>query len=87
MLYFYAPPHPGEVIEGVYLKGSGLSLRALALDLQMAPSTLSRLIRGQHGLTPEMALRLERVLGRSAQSWLFLQMQYDLWQLRRHSRF
>lgn len=83
MSNLYAPPHPGELIEQMYLKGNMISLRALAADLQLAPSSLSRLIHGQHNITPAMALRLERVLGRSAQSWLLLQMNYDLWQLRR----
>ncbi len=76
------PPHPGEFITQVYLEPNGLSGRELALNLGVAASTLSRVLKGSSGVTPDMALRLAKALGRSAESWLALQYNYDLWQAR-----
>ena len=78
----YNPPHPGEFIEEVYLKPFGLSSRFLAEKLGVAPSTLNRVIKKQSGVSPEMALRLSKAVGRSPQSWLAMQDNYDLWQAR-----
>jgi addiction module HigA family antidote len=78
------PPHPGEFIRTVYLEPHGLSLRVLAGKLGVAPSTLNRVVSGKSGISPEMALRLARALGRSAESWLAMQNLYDLWQARQH---
>jgi len=77
------PPHPGEFIYEVYLAPYGVSLRKLAELLDVVPSTLTRLIRGQSAITPEMALRLSVALGRSPESWLAMQHNYDLWQARK----
>ena len=77
------PPHPGEFIRTVYLEPFDLSVRMLAERLGVAPSTLARVVSGKSGISPEMALRLSNVLGRSAESWLAMQGQYDLWQVRR----
>lgn len=73
------PPHPGEFIREVYLQPHGISTRQLAVKLGVSPSTLSRLLKGDSGISPEMALRLSRVLGRSPESWLTMQDSYDLW--------
>jgi len=83
----FDPPHPGEFISEVYLAPSGLSARSLAGKLGVTPSTLQRLLNGSHGVSPEMALRLSCVLGRSAESWLSMQHAYDLWQLRKNFDF
>lgn len=80
------PPHPGEFLIAVYLEPNGLSGRELAGKLGVSPSTLSRVLRGASGVSPEMALRLEKALGRSAESWLAMQYSHDLWQARRRSR-
>ncbi|MED5239795.1 MAG: HigA family addiction module antitoxin [Pseudomonadota bacterium] len=77
------PPHPGEFIRDVYLQPCGISTRQLATSLGVAASTLSRLLKGNSGVSPEMALRLNKVLGRSAESWLAMQDQYDLWMARK----
>ena len=77
------PPHPGEFITAVYLEPNGLSGRALASKLGVSASTLSRVLRGSSGVSPEMALRLEKALGRSAESWLALQYNHDLWQAKK----
>jgi len=73
------PPHPGEFIVGVYLEPNGISGRDLAEKLDVAPSTLSRVLKGSSGVTPEMALRLSKAIGRSPESWLAMQDAHDLW--------
>jgi addiction module HigA family antidote len=78
----FNPPHPGEFIAHTYLEGTGLSGRVLAGKLGVTPSTLQRILSGSSGISPEMALRLSIVLGRSAESWLAMQDAYDLWQAR-----
>ena len=78
------PPHPGEFIAEVYLKPNGISGRELAAKLGVAASTLNRVLTGTSGISPEMALRLSKALGRSAESWLAMQVNHDLWQAKRH---
>jgi addiction module HigA family antidote len=80
------PPHPGEFLTAAYLEPNNLSARELAGRLGVAPSTLSRLLRGTSGVSAEMALRLEKALGRSAQSWLALQNAHDLWHAKRTAK-
>ena len=73
------PPHPGEFIKKVYLEPLGVSPRSVALRLQVSPSTFLRLIKGQSSISPAMALRLSKCLGRSPESWLLMQGNYNLW--------
>ena len=80
----YDPPHPGEFIREVYLDPLEVSSRTVAAKLKVSPSTLTRLLNGQSSVTPEMALRLSKTLGRSPESWLAMQNCYDLWQMRQH---
>jgi antitoxin HigA-1 len=75
----HKPPHPGEFIGSVYLEPNGISGRELAAKLGVAASTLRRVLKGSSSVSPEMALRLSKALGRSPESWLALQYQYDLW--------
>ena len=79
----HRPPHPGEFITDIYLVPNGISGRVLAEKLAVAPSTLSRVLKGTSRITPEMALRLAKTLGRSPESWLALQDAHDLWVARR----
>jgi len=78
----YNPPHPGEFITEVYLEPNGISGRELAAKLDVAPSTLSRILKGVSRVTPEMALRLSKAIGRSPESWLAMQDAHDLWAAR-----
>ena len=73
------PPHPGDFITEVYLKPNKLSGRELAAKLGVAASTLNRVLTGASGVSPEMALRLAKALGRSPESWLAMQYNHDLW--------
>ena len=79
----YNPPHPGEFIQATYLEPFNLSCRYLAAKLNVSASTLNRVINMQSGISPEMALRLSKVLGRSPESWLTMQDAYDLWQAKK----
>lgn len=74
------PPHPGEFITQVYLEPNHISGRELAVRLGVAASTLNRVLKGSSGISPEMALRLSKALGRSPESWLAMQYNHDLWQ-------
>ena len=77
----YNPPHPGELIKEA-MEELNLSVRGLALLLKVAPSTVQRILSGQSVITPEMAVRLEAVIGSSADVWLAIQAKHDLWQVR-----
>jgi addiction module HigA family antidote len=77
------PPHPGEFIQATYMDPFGLSCRYLAKQLNVAASTLNRILKGQSAISPEMALRLSKALGRSPESWLAMQDACDLWQAKK----
>lgn len=77
------PPHPGEFILTTYMQPFGVSCRALAAHLNVAASTLNRLLKQQSGVSPEMALRLAKALSRSPESWLAMQDAHDLWTARK----
>ncbi len=74
------PPHPGEFIREVYLEPFSITGRQLASKLGVAASTLNRVLKGSSGISPEMSLRLSKAVGRSPESWLAMQDNYDLWQ-------
>lgn len=78
----YNPPHPGEFIREVYLKPFNISYRSVALKLKVSPSTFLRMIKGQSNVSPAMALRLSKGLGRSPESWLAMQGSYNLWRVK-----
>ncbi|MDP2697490.1 HigA family addiction module antitoxin [Thalassospira sp.] len=78
----FNPPHPGEFIREVYLEPLGMSANEASKKLKVHSSTFGRLIGGKSNVSPEMALRLEAVFGRSAESWMAMQDGYDLAQAR-----
>ena len=77
------PPHPGEFIYATYMEPFDISCRNLAKHLDVAASTLNRILKMQSGISPEMAVRLSRVLGRTPESWLLMQDNYYLWQVKK----
>ena len=81
----YNPPHPGEFITSVYLDPNGISGRELAANLDVAASTLRRVLNGTSRVTPDMALRLYKAIGRSPESWLAMQDNHDLWVARQQA--
>ena len=76
------PTHPGEFISEVYLEPNNISGRELAVSLGVSASTLHRVLNGMSAVSPAMALRLSKALGRSPESWLAMQSNYNLWQAR-----
>jgi len=78
-MIMHNPPHPGAFIKATYLDPFDLSVRYLAKHLKVAPSTINRLINEESAVSPDMAHRLSATLGRSPESWLAMQAQYDLW--------
>jgi len=83
-MVMHKPPHPGEFIVEMFLEPHGVAGRELASKLGVSASTLNRILTRKSGVSPEMALRLSKSLGRSPESWLTLQRDYDLWQARRN---
>ena len=79
------PPHPGLSIRDAYLEPLGLSVTQAAAKLGVTRAALSRIINGKAGISAEMALRLTRAFGGAAETWLKLQMAYDLAQAKRHA--
>lgn len=79
----HSPSHPGELIYRTYIEPyDSITIAGIARELGVNKSTFSRLIAGQSAISSDMAVKLSAVLGRSAESWLQLQEQYDLWQSR-----
>lgn len=73
------PPHPGEIIRELCVEPLDLSVTDAAEALGVTRKTLSTLLNGRAGVSPEMALRLSKVFGRTPEGWLRLQVQFDLW--------
>jgi len=80
----YNPPHPGEIIQELCINALGITVTDAAKSLGVTKDALSALFSGRSGITPEMALRLSKVFGRTPEGWLRLQFQYDLWQIRQN---
>lgn len=80
------PPHPGEVIRELCLDPLGISVTDAAEALGVSRKTLSAIVNGKAGISPEMALRLSIAFETSAESWLTQQSQYDLWQVGTHGK-
>ncbi|MEX0732141.1 MAG: HigA family addiction module antitoxin [Aquisalimonadaceae bacterium] len=75
------PPHPGEVLKGLCLEPLGLSVTEAAEALGVSRKTLSSILNGRAGISPEMAIRLSMAFGTSAESWLNQQSMFDFWQV------
>ena len=73
------PPHPGEVIRKLCLEPLGVTVTAVARSLGVSRKTLSELLNGKSGISPEMAVRLSIAFDTTPESWLIQQMHYDLW--------
>lgn len=80
------PPHPGEVLRELCLDPLGISVTDAASALGVTRKTLSAILNGRAGISPEMAIRLGKAFDTSPESWLNQQMHYDLWKARQHSK-
>ena len=78
-MLMHNPPHPGEVLRGLCLEPLNLSVTDAATALGVSRKTLSAILNGRAGISPEMAVRLSIAFKTSAESWLNQQVQYDLW--------
>lgn len=74
------PPHPGEVLRSLCLEPLGLTVTGAAAALGVSRRTLSAIVNGRAGISPEMAVRLSLAFETTAESWLAQQLQYDLWE-------
>ena len=79
-MLMHDPPHPGAFIRRQCLDPLGLTVTEAAKGLAVSRNTLSLLLNGRLGISPEMAIRLSQAFGGSPESWLQQQLQYDLWQ-------
>ncbi len=80
----YNPPHPGEIIREFCVEALSLTVTDAAKALGVTRKTFSALLNGRSGISPEMALRLSKVFGRSPEGWIKLQIQYDLWKAKQN---
>jgi antitoxin HigA-1 len=80
------PPHPGEVLRELCLRPLGVTVTHAATALGVSRKTLSAILNGRAGISPEMAIRLSLAFDTTAESWLNQQLQYDLWQAERNRK-
>jgi antitoxin HigA-1 len=77
-MLMHNPPHPGTVVKHSLIEGTGLSVTKAAEILGVERITLSKLINGKSGISPEMAVRLSMALETTSQMWINMQAMYDL---------
>ena len=80
------PPHPGEVLWELCLRPLELTVTEAAAALGISRKTLSSILNGRAGISPEMAVRLSLAFGTTAESWMNQQVQYDLWHAERNRK-
>jgi addiction module HigA family antidote len=78
----YDPPHPGEILREDYLRPLGLSISAAHRGLGISRKSLSEIVNSRAGISPAMAFKLAKAFHTTAEFWLNLQTQYDLWKAR-----
>jgi addiction module HigA family antidote len=84
MMTMKTPPHPGETVRYDCLEPLGLTVTEGAKALGVTRQALNNLVNGKSGISPEMALRLSKAFGSSPETWLKMQLDYDLAQARLH---
>ena len=82
MMAMYDPPHPGGIVRRQCLEPLGLTVTRAAEGLGVTRQALSELLNGRTGVSVEMAIRLSKAFGSTPETWLGMQMAYDLWQAR-----
>jgi len=81
----YNPAHPGEVLKEFYIEPLNLTVTEVAGALGVSRKTLSALVNGHYGVSPDMAMRLAKAFGTTAKLWLNMQQNYDLWQAKQRA--
>jgi antitoxin HigA-1 len=79
------PIHPGEILFEDFMKPMGISINALARNILVPPNRISDIVHGKRSITADTALRLGKFFGVSAETWLDLQLEYDLRKLKNSS--
>ena len=83
----FNPPHPGRILKDTVLReDGGISVKEFAEKLGMTRTAISRVVNGKASISPELAVRLAAFLNITAHSWLTMQAEYDLWQIRKKRR-
>lgn len=85
-MLMHNPPHPGEIIRELCLEPLGISVTDAAKALGVSRKTLSAILNGRAGISPEMAVRLSIAFNTSAESWMNQQVQFDLWNAEQHRK-
>ena len=85
-MLMHNPPHPGKVLKELCLEPLGLTVTDAAKGLGVSRKTLSAILNGKSGISPEMAVRLSIAFNTSSESWLNQQSQYDLWQVEQYRK-
>jgi len=85
-MQMHNPPHPGEVIRELCLEPLELTVTAAAAALGVSRKTLSSILNGKAGISPEMAIRLAKAFGTTPESWMNQQSQYDLWVAKKETK-
>lgn len=85
-MQMHNPPHPGEVLKELCIEPLGLTITDTAKALDISRKTLSSILNGKSGISPEMAVRLSIAFNTSSESWLNQQLQYDLWKAEQHRK-
>ena len=83
-MLMHNPPHPGLIIKELCIEPLGVTITDAAKALGVSRKTLSSIINGKAGISPEMAVRLSIAFNTSSESWMNQQSQYDLWQAEQH---
>ena len=86
MTRMHNPPHPGEVLQDTVLGDGAMTVTEFAKRLGVSRVGLSRVINGRAAVSAELAIRLSAALGGSAESWLRMQITYDLWRTQKKVR-
>ena len=83
----FNPPHPGSILKEDILPELGISITEAAIQLGVSRITLSRVVNGRAAISADMAIRLEAWMnGPTAETWVRMQAEYDLWQARQKPR-
>ena len=85
-MLMHNPPHPGEVLKELCIEPLGLTVTEAAKGLGVSRKTLSSILNGKSGISPEMAVRLSIAFNTSSESWINQQSQYDLWHAEQHRK-
>ena len=81
------PPHPGELLKELYIEPLNLTITELANGIGITRKSLSQLVNGKFGVSPDMAIRLAKAFSTTPESWLNLQQQYDIWKMKKTHKF